>query len=234
MKLLYDFFPILLFFITYKLQGIYAATIVAIVASVAQLGLFWLKHRRFEKMHLVSAILIVSLGGLTIALQDKTFIMWKPTMINWLFAVVFLGSAFIGEKTLIERMLGGQISLPDGVWKNLNHSWVIFFLVAGAANLYFAMDYLDSETVLRTAVPTITDGDIAKFDCDAALYQPDNKTLCQSAADKEEFWVNFKLFGLLGLTIIFIIAQSLYMARYLKDETESEATEKPAGTETRE
>jgi intracellular septation protein len=225
MKLLYDFFPIILFFITYKLQGIYAATIVAIVASVAQLALFWLKHRRVEKMHLISAILIVSMGGLTIVLQDKAFIMWKPTLINWLFAVVFLGSAFIGKKPLIQRMLGGQLSLPGGVWKNLNRSWVMFFLLAGAANLYFAMDYLDSENVLRAAVPAISDSDIEKFDCDAALYQPDYRSLCQSTADKEAFWVNFKLFGLLGLTIIFIIAQSLYLARYLKDESTDAAAD---------
>ena len=96
MKLLYDFFPIILFFIAFKLDGIYTATAVAIAASIVQLGLFWIKHRRFEKMHVVSAVLIVTLGGLTIVLQDKAFIMWKPTLINWLFAVVFAGSTLIG------------------------------------------------------------------------------------------------------------------------------------------
>lgn len=231
MKLLYDFFPIILFFIAYKLDGIYTATIVAIVACLVQLGLFWLKHRRVEKMHLISAVLIVSMGSLTIALQDKAFIMWKPTIINWLFAVVFLGSAFIGDRPLIQRMLSGQISLPGHVWKNLNLSWVAFFLMAGAANLYFALDYLDSESVLRAAVPAISESDIEKFNCDAALYQPDNQALCQSTADKEEFWVNFKLFGLLGLTILFIIAQSLYMSRYLQEppaDSDADETEKPA------
>lgn len=222
MKLLYDFFPIILFFVAYKWQGIYTATLVAIVASVIQLGAFWLKHRRIENMHLVSAILIVTLGGLTLALQDKAFIMWKPTMINWLFAAVFLASAFIGGKPLIQRMLGGQLSLPDPVWKNLNTAWVVFFLFSGVANLYFAHDYLSSEAELRTAVPAITDADIENFDCTAALYQPEHQTLCQQTADKESLWVNFKLFGLLGLTIVFIIGQSLYMARYLKSDDDSE------------
>ncbi len=216
MKLLYDFFPIILFFIAFKWKGIFVATIVAIVASIAQLGLYWLKHRRVEKMHLVSAVLIISLGSLTIILQDKAFIMWKPTLINWLFALVFMGSLFIGQKPLIQHMLGGQLSLPNAVWKNLNWAWVVFFIFSGCANLYFAMDYLDSETALRTAVPTIADTDLENFDCTAALYQPDNQALCESTADKEAFWVNFKLFGLLGLTVIFIIAQSLYMSRYMK------------------
>ena len=222
MKLLYDFFPIILFFVAYKWQGIYTATVVAIVASVIQLGAFWLKHRRVENMHLVSAVLIVTLGGLTLALQDKAFIMWKPTMINWLFAAVFLGSAFIGSKPLIQRMLGSQLALPGPVWKNLNSAWVVFFLVSGVANLYFAHDYLNSESALRAAVPEISDADIENFDCDDGLYLPDNRDLCLQAADKESFWVNFKLFGLLGLTVIFIIAQSLYMAKYIQSDDKSE------------
>lgn len=222
MKLLYDFFPIILFFIAYKWQGIYTATLVAIAASVVQLGGYWLKHRRIENMHLVSAVLIVTLGGLTLALQDKAFIMWKPTLINWLFAAVFLGSAFIGGKPLIQRMLGGQLALPDPVWKNLNTAWVLFFLLSGVANLYFAHSYLSSETALRAAVPAITDADIENFNCTASLYQPDHQDLCRQTADRESLWVNFKLFGLLGLTVIFIIGQSLYMARYLKSDDDVE------------
>ncbi len=112
MKFLYDFFPILLFFIAYKLYGIYAATVVAIAASLVQVGMFWLKHRRFENMHLITLALILVLGGLTLWLQDETFIKWKPTIVNWAFAAAFLGSRFIGEKTLVERMMGSAIELP--------------------------------------------------------------------------------------------------------------------------
>ena len=92
MKLFLDFFPILLFFVAYKLSGIYAATVVAIAATAAQVAFFWLKHRRVEKMHLVTLGLIVVFGGATLLLQDELYIKWKPTVLNWLFAAAFLAS----------------------------------------------------------------------------------------------------------------------------------------------
>jgi len=96
MKFLFDFFPILLFFIAYKIYGIYAATAVAIIASFAQVGLFWFKHRRFETTHLITLGIIVIFGGATLLLQDEMFIKWKPTILNWLLGLGFLGSQFIG------------------------------------------------------------------------------------------------------------------------------------------
>ena len=98
MKFLFDFFPILLFFIAYKLYGIYVATAVAIAASFLQVSLYWLKHRRFEKMHVVTLVLIAILGGATLLLQDKAFFMWKPTAVNWAFALGFFLSQLIGGK----------------------------------------------------------------------------------------------------------------------------------------
>jgi len=127
MKFLFDFFPILLFFIAYKLEGIFVATAVAIAASFLQVGLYWLKHRRFETSHLVTLVLIAVFGGLTLFLQDEAFIKWKPTVINWLFAAVFIGSQYIGKKTIVERMMGTSLTLPDFVWVRLNASWAIFF-----------------------------------------------------------------------------------------------------------
>ena len=174
MKLLFDFFPILLFFIAYKLEGIYVATAVAIVASFIQVGFYWLRHRRFERMHLVSLGLIAVLGGATLAFQDKTFIQWKPTVLNWLFALVFLGSQFIGSKSLVERMMGHTVQATRGVWLRLNLSWVLFFVFMGAANLYVAFNY------------------------------------------DEETWVNFKLFGMMGLTFLFVIAQAFFLARHVE------------------
>ncbi len=106
MKLLIDFFPILLFFIAYKLAGIYVATGVAIAAAALQVGWSWWRHRRVETMHLITLALLVVFGGLTIALQDPIFVMWKPTLVNWLFAAAFLGSQLIGQRPLIERMMG--------------------------------------------------------------------------------------------------------------------------------
>ncbi|MGE0081043.1 MAG: septation protein A [Thiohalomonadaceae bacterium] len=188
MKLLFDFFPILLFFIAYKVWDIYAATAVAIAASAVQVAVHWWRHRRVENMHLLTLGLVVVLGGATLLLQDNRFIMWKPTLVNWLFALAFLGSRFIGEKTLVQRMMGSQVSLPAWVWGRLNWSWVVFFLLLGAANLYVAFYY--------------------------ALDLP--------AAEREAIWVNFKLFGMMGLTFAFVIAQAFYLARHVRDEEEKE------------
>ncbi|MFZ1640186.1 MAG: septation protein A [Candidatus Contendobacter sp.] len=176
MKLLFDFLPILLFFIAYKLADIYVATGVLIVATLAQVGWIWLRQRQIEKMPLFTAALVLVLGGATLILHDPVFVKWKPTVVNWLFAVVFLGSRFIGRKTLPERMMGGQLELPPAVWVKLTLAWAIFFLVMGAANLYVAFTF------------------------------------------SENTWVNFKLFGLLGLTLVFVLAQAFYMSRHLKTD----------------
>jgi len=174
MKFLFDFFPIILFFIAYKMYDIYAATAVAIVAALAQTGLFWLKHRRTEKMHLVTLGLLLVFGGLTLALHDPVFIKWKPTVVNWLFAAAFLGSAFIGKATLVERMMSHAIKAPAPVWSRLNLAWVVFFLFMGAINLYVAFNF------------------------------------------SEDTWVNFKLFGMMGLTLVFVFGQAFYLSRYME------------------
>ncbi|MEI2749684.1 MAG: inner membrane-spanning protein YciB [Ferruginibacter sp.] len=108
MKLLFDFLPILLFFIAYKMADIYVATGVLIVVTLAQTGWIWLRQRRIEKLPLFTAGLVLVLGGATLLLQDPIFVKWKPTVVNWLFALAFLASRFIGQKTLLERMVGGQ------------------------------------------------------------------------------------------------------------------------------
>ena len=146
MKLLFDFFPVLLFFLAYKLFGIYIATTVAIAASFIQVGYYWYKHRRVETMHLVTLVLLVVFGGATIILQDEAFIKLKLTIINWLFAAAFLGSQFIGKQPIIQRMMSSaNIELPDKVWLNVNIIWVIFFFSLGAINLYVMYNY-DTDT----------------------------------------------------------------------------------------
>ena len=208
MKLLFDFFPIILFFLSYhqaaflmentfigdlidpKHSEVVAATIIAtgfaIVASFFQIGYHWLKTRSFEKTHLFSATLITVLGGITIALADPAFIQWKPTVLNWVFAGVFLASMFIGDKNIIQRVMGEQVSLPDFVWTRLNLSWIAFFILSGAANLYVAFYY----------------------------------ALDQDETTRMDFWVNFKLFGLLGLTFVFVIMQALYLSKYISEQDE--------------
>ena len=134
MKLLVDFLPVVLFFITFKLydepkEGILAATAVIIVATAVQVAITWLWQRRIEKLHLVTLVLIVIFGGATLVLENELFIKWKPTVVNWLFAVAFLASQYIGERNLVQRMMGAAVSLPALIWRRLNLGWVLFFLL---------------------------------------------------------------------------------------------------------
>lgn len=201
MKLLYDFFPVILFFLVYKFyaaippdlihavnpllpltltpgdagDAIFLATAVAIVASFLQVGLYWLRHKRFETMHLVSLALITLFGGATLYLHDPEFIKWKPTAINWLFGLVFLASQWIGKKTLVERMMSHAISVPPQVWRRLNLGWVVFFFVSGTLNVWVAYSF------------------------------------------SQAVWVDFKLFGLLGLSLVFILGQAVYLARFMQE-----------------
>ncbi|MFT3742399.1 MAG: septation protein A [Gammaproteobacteria bacterium] len=174
MKLLFDFFPILLFFIAFKFFGIYVATATTMVGALLQVGIYWLKHRRFESLHVITFITIVLLGGTTLIFHNDLFIKWKPTVLYWIFALVFGISRFIGQKPLIQRMLDSQLSLPLKAWQQLNFSWVLFFAIMGAANIY-------------------------------VLYHFSTNA-----------WVNFKLFGTLGFTIVFLVGQGIYMSRFME------------------
>ncbi len=177
MKLLYDFFPIFLFFIVYKLGGIYAATVAAIIVSLLQVGIYWCRHRQFEQMQVITLMLILVLGSLTLFLHNEIFIKWKPTLINWLFALGFFLSQYIGKKPFIRRLLDKNVALPPGVWQKLNIAWVAFFLLTGALNLFV----------------------VYHFSTNA--------------------WVNFKLFGMLTLTLVFVVLQALYLTRYLDNDS---------------
>jgi intracellular septation protein len=193
MKFLYDLFPLLLFFAAYKYYGIYTATGVAIVASVVQTAGFWFKHRRFEAMHLVTLGVIVVFGGLTIFLHDDTFIKWKPTLVYWVLAALVLGSHIIGKRTVIDRMLSTQVTLPSPVWRRLNLSWGLFFIVLGALNLYVAFYY---------GLGTLDE------------------------AARTDLWVNFKVFGLMAITLVFVVAQAFVMARHMQEKPRDPADEK--------
>lgn len=153
------------------------ATAVLIPVSIIQVAYAYWRTRKIEKMHLVTLALIVVLGGATVIFENKAFIQWKPTIVNWLFAIVFLGSQFIGAKNILQRMMSGQIKLPSAIWTRLNYIWVVFFIFSGAINLYVAF----------------------------------------SGHFSEEAWVNFKLFGMLGLTLVFIILQGVYLSRHIEE-----------------
>jgi intracellular septation protein len=186
MQLLFDFLPVIAFFVAYKLADIYVATGVIIVASVLQVSAYWVWKRRVNPMHLVSAGLVLVFGGLTLLIHDKAFIMWKPTVVNWLFAAAFLVSLWrrFSDRPLIQRMMsaaGGELGMSDALWRRLNWMWIVFFTVMGLANL---------------AVFTWFD---------------------------ENTWVNFKLWGILGLTFVFILIQGYWIA------SRTAGHDKPAG-----
>lgn len=221
MKFLIDFFPVILFLIAYKFTNIYTATMVIIIASFVQVGALWLINRKVEKMHLISLALFVVLGGMTLYLRDKRFIMWKPTIINWLFAAAFAVSAYIGSKQpLIQRMLTGQLDLPDIAWRKLNWAWIAFFIVSGLINLYFAQRFIVAQNALTDAVPTISAEQLADLDCTTG-FSAESVPLCETASQKEKTWVSVKVFGLMGLTILFIIGQTIFLMRYMKNDDEN-------------
>lgn len=141
MKPFLEFFPIVLFFIAYKLYDIYVATAVVIAATIIQVITYWLMYRKVETMQWITLGLIVVMGGATLYLQDEQFIKWKLTIIEWLFGAAFLASQFIGDKTFIERMMGANIELPITIWKRLNLSWALFFIGVGCLNLYVMANY---------------------------------------------------------------------------------------------
>ena len=181
MQLLFDFFPVLAFFVAYKVADIYVATTVLIVAVLVQTSVQWVRHRKVSSMALVSAVLVLVFGGLTLAIHDKAFIQWKVTVVNWLFAAAFLASGFIGEKPLIERIMGENVTLERSVWTRLNWAWSAFFLLLGGLNLYVARNFTES------------------------------------------VWVNFKLFGVLGLTLVFALLQGLWLANKMPQDPSSAA-----------
>lgn len=141
MKQLFEFFPIILFFIAFKVYDIYVATAVVIVATICQVAYNWFRHRKVETMQWVTLGLILVFGGATIYLQDEQFIKWKLSIIEWLFGIAFLGSQFIGKKPFIERMMSASLSLPDYVWRRLNFLWAMFFISVGFINLYVMFNF---------------------------------------------------------------------------------------------
>ena len=138
MKLLFDLFPILLFFVAYKLVDIYVATGVAIVASIAQIGWLLARKRRVEGMQWTSLAIIVVFGGMTLLLHDETFIKWKPTVLYALFALALGGAQLFFRRNLIRSAMARQLALPDAVWSRLNVAWMAFFAAMAVLNLWVA------------------------------------------------------------------------------------------------
>jgi intracellular septation protein len=181
-----DFIPLLLFFIVFKLAprtvelagysfsvgGIFSATAVLIISSVVVYGLLFITQRKLEKSQWLTLIACLVFGSLTLVFHSETVLKWKAPVVNWLFACAFAASHFIGDKVLIQRIMGHAINLPQALWARLNVAWVVFFLCCGAANLFVAFTF-----------PSI--------------------------------WVDFKVFGSLGMTLLFMIGQGIFLARHM-------------------
>ena len=187
-KQLIDFIPLILFFVVFKTDprsidlaghtfmfgGIFSATAVLIASSVIIYGIIFITQRRLEKGQWLTLLGCLVFGGLTLAFHSETFLKWKAPVVNWVFAIAFIGSHFIGNTLLIKRLMGHALTLPDAVWTKLNIAWIIFFIFCGAANLFVAFTF-------------------------------------------QAYWVDFKVFGSLAMTVLFLIGQGIYLSRHLHD-----------------
>jgi intracellular septation protein len=155
MQILVDFLPIIAFVAVYQIYGalvsadnaMFAATIAIMLVMTAQISIQWIRTRTVNRVLLVSGVLVLIFGGITLALRDKSFIQWKPTILNWLLASACLISHFVGKQTLIERMLSEAITLPQRVWRRLNLMWVVNFALLGAVNLYVVYHFSEAAWV---------------------------------------------------------------------------------------
>ena len=179
MKFLFDLFPVILFFVAFKLSDIFVATAVAIAATALLIGWSLWRRHTVSKMQWASLVIIGVFGGATLLLHDETFIKWKPTVLYWLAGVVFLGGLALRKNLVKAVMSEGGLELPEPVWFKLCVAWGVFFIFKGALNLWVAYTF-----------PTDT-------------------------------WVNFKLFGGMGLMLLFVIAQALWIARHVPQEEQS-------------
>lgn len=192
-----DFIPLILFFIVFKLEprnvelagqvfsvgGIFSATAVLIISSLVVYGSLFAVQRRLEKGQWLTLVGCLFFGGLTLAFHSETFLKWKAPVVNWLFALGFAGSHFIGKQPLIKRIMGHAVSLPDAIWTKLNIAWVLFFITLGATNLFVAFTF-------------------------------------------HEIWVDFKVFGSLSMTVLFLIGQGMFLARHMQDVPSNSSEDK--------
>jgi intracellular septation protein len=208
MKILFDFLPIMLFFGMFKyaegnkdwaasiatewlgfmVSGgvvgpaeapVLLATVVVIVATLAQI--LWLKARgrKVDAMLWISLGLVTALGSATIYFHSESFIKWKPTVLYWVMGASLLLGQLVFRKNGIKTLMGAQMSLPDSVWRTVNFSWVAFFAAMGFLNLWVAFNFSTST------------------------------------------WVNFKLFGGMGLMLVFVLAQAFFLNKHIKPDTTS-------------
>jgi intracellular septation protein len=175
MRVLADWIPIIVFFVSFKLIDIYVATGLAIITTIFMMSLMKFFRKKIEKIQWFSLGLIVIFGGATIILQDEQFIKLKPSLLYIVFCFGLLLPQFFG-KVLIKSLMGKHLELPQPIWIKLNTVWALFFGFLAILNLWVANNF------------------------------------------STDFWVEFKLFGMLGLTIAFTLVQAIWLSKYKQPE----------------
>ena len=215
MKLLLDFGPIVLFFIVYKYYGLYAAIYAMIASTFVQIMYSRVTTGKFVTSQVLTFALLVVFGGISIILRDPAFVMWKVSVLYVIFSLVLIGSNYVGSKTLLERMMGKELQLPRNTWVNLTWFWSLGFIVIAIINAFFVNTALSARNqFLNGGVLVDPKIDLKNFDCS----QSPLENLCLVAQSSEESWVNFKLFGTLGLTLVLIVITVLMLSKHIKEK----------------
>ena len=215
MKFLLDFGPIILFFIVYKYYGLYAAIYAMIASTLVQIMYTRYTTGQFVTSQVLTFLLLVVFGGISIVLRDPAFVMWKVSVLYVIFAAVLIGSNYVGSKTLLERMMGKELQLPRATWVNLTWFWSLGFIIIAAINAFFVNTALTARNqFLNGGVQIDPKIDLANFDSS----QGSIESLCIAAKSSEEAWVNFKLFGTLGLTLLLIVITVLMLSKHIKEK----------------
>ena len=215
MKFLLDFGPIVIFFIAYKAYDLNVAIIAMIASTLAQIMYTRLSTGKFVTSQVLTFVLLIVFGGISLFTGDVKYLMWKVSITYVIFAIVMIGSNWIGSKTLLERMMGKELDLPRAIWTRLTWFWGFGFVGIAVVNGYFVNTALTSrQQFLDSGMLVDPKIDLSNFDC----AQTPLENLCLSAQRTEEAWVNFKLFGTLGLTLILIVITVLSISKHIKEK----------------
>ena len=183
-----------------------------IAATLLQILFTKISTGKYEKSHLITFVLLVIFGGITLAFNDPAFIMWKVSALYVIFASVLVGSIFIGEKTLLQRMLGKEINIPKNSWKNITWLWGIGFLVIALINAVYVNSALEARSSFLSTANISGEIELQEINCSISPFTD----ACFIAQQTEDAWVNFKLFGTLGLTFLLLIITVLMISKYIK------------------
>ncbi|MFZ6644183.1 septation protein A [Undibacterium sp. TJN25] len=204
MKFLFDLFPVILFFVTFKwgeshvpqaqdlashyLSGLISggiatpdqapillATAIAMLASVLQIGYLLARRKKVDAMLWISFIIISVFGSLTIYFHSETFIKWKPTVLYWCYGAALFMGQYIFRKNLIRTAMESQIKMPDLIWSRLGIVWIGYCIIMGFANIFVAFNF------------------------------------------STDTWVNFKLISIVAIMPAFVVAQSLFLSKYMEE-----------------